>query len=362
MRIRIPHLYNVGAFMRHGLLLLILAATFLLQYCDDDVAEPGPVTHEFVWEVDTLFPDTFQYLGLAIWGTSETNVYVGGHESDHGGRKSLFRYDDTGWNPIDLWRFGLGTIEAISGIDSSNFIVVGDGGVRGHAGRYRNGVWDTLRLPRLRPSVCGVHMVSPTEIYICGVDGVLRHDGTNYTWIVDSSRSVFDSAKGYPFWPRDIRKGADGNVYVITSFNSDGGKYVFRMTMYREGQDTVIDESIWRSEAGLLKTGWCLRSVGMDLLTGNNSAYSVSDGGYTLIHAIDGFLFTGSDIGHNFFALTFKKVMHFNGHDWQDITPGSLRESKSTYPIKNALYLDNTLFLVTQNGYKTLIYRGKHIN
>jgi hypothetical protein len=153
MRTQIRYPLSSGIFIKNGIYILILAATLVLHSCDDEVVEPGPVSHDFVWEVDTLFQDTFQYLGLTIWGTSETNVYVGGHESDHGGRRSLFRYDGHTWSAIDLRRFGLVTIEAISGIDSSNFIVVGQGSRWGVAGRYRHGVWDTLRLPWLRPAV-----------------------------------------------------------------------------------------------------------------------------------------------------------------------------------------------------------------
>ena len=54
---------------------------------------------------------------------------------------------------------GLHTATAIDGIDSSHFVVVGDGGVRGAIARYRNGAWDTLRTPFLRPSVHSVDMV-----------------------------------------------------------------------------------------------------------------------------------------------------------------------------------------------------------
>jgi hypothetical protein len=174
---------------RLSISLLIFTVALALQFCDDEVTEPDPSSLDFVWEVDTLLPEAWQYIGLSIWGTSETNVYVGGHDSDRGGRQALHRYDGLKWNIINVRAVGLSTIESISGIDSSNFVIVGDGGRLVHAGRYRHGVWDTLRLPWLRPPVKNVHMVSPAEIYICGPDGVLRHDGTNYTWIVDSSKT-----------------------------------------------------------------------------------------------------------------------------------------------------------------------------
>jgi hypothetical protein len=340
--------------------LLVMTATLALSHCNDDAVEAGPVSHDFIWEVDTLFQETFQYHGITIWGTSETNVYVGGHESDYGGRKSLFRYDGAKWNAIDLRRFGLVTINAISGIDSSNFIVVGTGGRWGVAGRYRNGNWDTLRLPWLRTEVVGVHMVSPSEIYICGVDGVLRHDGNTHTWIVDSSRSVFDPTQPSPFWPLRVRKGSDGKLYFVAGLKLPDGGYVFRMTMYSDGLCTVIDESPWRTDRDVMKSRY-LRGIGHELLTGSNSVYSLSEGKYSLRHVIEGYFFTGADIRRNFFSSTRNKVMHFNGLDWHDVTPEGLGSASHRSPIEDALYLDGTLFLVTLHGYKTLIYRGKHI-
>jgi hypothetical protein len=59
---------------RLSIYLLILTAVLALQFCDDDVTEPDPSSLDFVWEVDTLLPEAWQYIGLSIWGTSETNV------------------------------------------------------------------------------------------------------------------------------------------------------------------------------------------------------------------------------------------------------------------------------------------------
>jgi hypothetical protein len=91
------------------------------------------------------------------------------------------------------------------------------------------------------------------------------------------------------------------------------------------------------------------------------SVYSLSEGKYSLRHVIDGYFFTGADIRRNFFSSTRNKVMHFNGLDWHDVTPEGLGSASHRFPIEDALYLDGTLFLVTLHGYKTLIYRGKHI-
>jgi hypothetical protein len=58
---------------------------------------------------------------------------------------------------------------------------------------------------------------------------------------------------------------------------------------------------------------------------------------------------------YNFFSVSYNTIMHFNGLDWRDVSPVGLGFSIDQFPIKDALYLDSTLFLVTQNGNKTLI-------
>jgi hypothetical protein len=347
---------------RLSISLLIFIVALALQFCDDEVVEPDPSSLDFVWEVDTLLPEAWQYIGLSIWGTSETNVYVGGHDSDGGGRQSLLRYDGLKWRVINVRSVGLSTIESISGIDSSNFVVVGDGGRLVHAGRYRHGVWDTLRLPWLRPPVMNVHMVSPTEIYFCGPDGVLRHDGTNYTWIVDSSKTDRIPFSAGPYVPTEIRKAPDGNVYWMTSYALTPPR--IQLDMYNGDSVITIDRSITDAGNPVQRSSRYLRRIGSKLVTGNGAAYSVLDGGMTFEHEVDGRLYAGTDVRSNLFAIQWEraKIQHYNGKGWKDIAPVEFRSIGGPLLIQDAIYLNTTLFVLVYsfNG-KTLVYKGRYM-
>jgi hypothetical protein len=325
--------------------------------CTDSVIEPRPVSHEFTWEIDTILPNAFQFIGRSIWGDRETNVYLVGHDSD--GHQSMLRWDGKKWNTIDLWRFGFNTIAQISGYDSSNIAIVGTGGRWGHIGVYKNGTWDTLRSPRLGPGLNSVHMVSPGEIYVAGLEGILKYNESGYQWIVDSTASQ-PGPTGPQFYPGDVRKGPDGMLYFTTYNTLDNGKNVLRLYMYDDAQVKLINESIeW--DTGRWNFGFYLRQVGDKLLSGTSSIYSVRRGVINKEHEVAGVFMTGTDPDRNLFAVSQKNVLHLNGVDWADITPIGVEISQLPFPIHDGVYIDSTLFLIVVEGNRTLIYRGSHI-
>jgi hypothetical protein len=337
--------------------ILFLAVVILVLSCTDSGTEPQPVSHDFQWEVDTILPNAFQFIGTSIWGSSDTNVYLVGHDSDGG--QSMLRWDGKKWNIIDLWRFGFNTIAQISGYDSSNIAIVGTGGVWGHIGLYRNGVWDTLKTPTFRPGLNSVHMVSPSEIYVAGVDGILKYDDAGYHWIVDSTASQ-PGSKGMPFYPGDIRKGPDGMLYFTTYNELENGKNVLRLYMYDGTQIKLLNESIeWDTEKW--NFGFYLRQVGDKLFSGTSKIYSVKNGVIKEEYDVPGVFMTGTDPDRNLFAVGQKKVLHLNGIDWVDVTPPGVTYSQPPFPIHDAVYIDNTLFLLVTEGNHTLIYRGSHL-
>jgi hypothetical protein len=228
-----------------------------------------------------------------------------------------------------------------------------------HAGRYRHGVWDTLRLPWLRPPVMNVHMVSPAEIYICGPDGVLRHDGTNYTWIVDSSKTDRVPFSAGPYVPTEIRKGADGNVYWMTSYALTPPR--IQLDMYDGDSVITIDRSITDAGNPVQRSSRYLRRIGSMLVTGNGAAYSVLDGGMTFEHEVDGRLYAGTDVRSNLFALKDKFIQHYDGRVWKDITPDGIRFANRFFPIIDSIYLDSMLFVLVYVNSKTLVYKGRYM-
>jgi hypothetical protein len=340
--------------MRTAILTLLVVLTIS---CTDSGIAPQPVSHDFTWEIDTILPNAFQFIGNSIWGSSDKNVYLVGHDSDGG--QSMLRWDGTKWNIIDLWQFGFNTIAQISGYDSSNIAIVGTGGVWGHVGLYRNGVWDTLRTPTLRPGINSVHMVSPNEIYVAGVDGVLKYDESGYHWIADSTASQ-PGPTGMPFYPGDIRKGPDGMLYYTTYSTLENGKNVLRLYMYDGKQAKLINESIeWDAEKW--NFGFYLRQVGNTILSGSSKIYSVQNGIIQKEYDVNGVVMTGTNLINNLFAVNRKQVLHLNGTDWADVTPIGVINSQQPFPIQDAFYINSTLFLMVVEGYHTLVYKGRHI-
>ncbi len=320
------------------------------------------MSHDFFWTADSVMPQYFQFRGIQLWGTSDSNVYLAAHNSDN--QVCVAHFNGHVWTGINMRGTGLHTATAIDGIDSSHFVVVGDGGVRGAIARYRNGAWDTLRTPFLRPSVHGVDMVSESEIYISCVDGILFHNGSDYRWIVDSTKSIADvGGYGYPFNPGDVIKGRDGCIYYTQSNTQRNGSTLFRMYCYNNGSIDIMEEFVDTGNNNSQRTNFWIRNVGMKILTGLHNIYSLSECNILLEHNHEGALMTGTDVSQNLFASTFNQLYHYNGVSWADITPDGINSNKNLFAIRDIVYIDRTIFMIVSfDGYHTIVYRGKHIN
>ncbi|MGH2567772.1 MAG: hypothetical protein ACRDGA_05490, partial [Bacteroidota bacterium] len=109
---------------------LFVAFVFLQFSCTDYGIEPIKDPRSYTWTIDTLaYPGSFQTAMRDIWGSSPTNVYVVGHNSDGFGK--MFHFDGQEWKPVGLNPIEGGTIEgpidlsAIHGFSRDNIWVVG---------------------------------------------------------------------------------------------------------------------------------------------------------------------------------------------------------------------------------------------
>jgi hypothetical protein len=258
-----------------------------------------------------------------------------------------------------MWELGFNTITDIDGVDSNTVAVVGDGGVRGAIGLYRNGKWDTLSVPNLRPSMHSVDIVSAYEIYIASVDGILKIDGDTYKWIVDSSASKYLPGSGYPFNPGDVIKGVDGKIYYTEYSELPGNPPALKMFMIDD--DGVVEKIsvVEYPTNDNVRVGFYMNIVGDMLLSGQSSIYSLYAGVATHEHDVAGVRFTGDDPRRNLYSVGKKSIWHYNGVDWANVTPEEVASSARMFPIRDAYFVDDVLFVcVTHDGYKTLIYRG----
>lgn len=361
MHLKIRERIGLNRALRPHAFIFPLFCTLVFLGCTEESPTTPQVSHEFRWEVDTIMPQSWQYIGKTLWGTSANNVYLGAFNSD--GHEALVRWDGKKWTPIDLWHFGLGrNITMIDGLDSSFFIAIGDGGLWGKAARYADGRWDTLRLPRTRPYFTCVDVVSRNEIYIGCVDGILKHDGTNWEWLLDSTDSEIQN--GFEFFPTSIRKAPDGNLYYVSQRDVTGLPRTKFLAMRRNKSFVVIDSfEIRGNYTGAERFGSYLCVIEGQLLTSQYGVYQLDNGVLSKRYIVPGDILGNANISGdrtNIFVAGGKTLLHFNGITWKDITPPSIIDLKRMTGIVSTFFIDKTIFVLSKddNG-KTIVYRGK---
>lgn len=204
--------------------MIAVSACFTFTHCSDDkptqppdtLKPPDTTSHEFVWEVDTLFFEgtsiPVYFKAKAFYIANDTNVFLVGYST--GGSEMCWHWNGKNWSVFNLSPYLGREVAGIDGIDSSFIVFLGyDPGVSKFTGimAYEDGVLHTIPLPNgNRPRTC-LEVVSRNEIYIGGVEGIQRFDGTEWTWMLDSTDS-----NGNEFYPQYIKKFDDGELEMVS--------------------------------------------------------------------------------------------------------------------------------------------------
>jgi hypothetical protein len=328
--------------------------------CTDSGTEPQPLSHEFVWQIDSIDPATFELYGETLWGTSENKVYMGAYHWSN--RKALFKYDGTSWTSRSLRDLAIHVITDIDGFDSSHFAVVGDGGRWGTVGIYADGRWDTISIPRLRPWITCVDYVSETEIYFGSVDGILKYDGDKTVFLIDSTDSELNEQGFFSFFPTSIRKGADGQLYYISMY-AENLRTVLSLFAYSDGYSVLIDSIDIQNPVTQGRIGRNLNVIDGAIVTGTDVLNEVRNASLSPLLPHAGGMVTGSLLNGNLFTVySGKTIYHYNGVSWADITPTEISNARRVAVVYDILYVDSTLFVVCQlDDNKTYVLRARNV-
>ncbi|MEJ7596279.1 MAG: hypothetical protein WKG01_00095 [Kofleriaceae bacterium] len=136
--------------------------------------DPGE-TGEPAWALLDEAPASW----MAVWGTSEHDVWVVGGRPALGSGPQLAHYDGEAWATIDpgMTGFDLWWVFGVPGSDTIYF-----GGSNGTILRYRAGVFEPMPTPGGTAIVFGIWGASDTDLWAVGSD-----NGVGFAWRCDGS-------------------------------------------------------------------------------------------------------------------------------------------------------------------------------
>ncbi|MDP2885187.1 MAG: hypothetical protein Q8P51_09240 [Ignavibacteria bacterium] len=293
-----------------------LAVTMELHGCKSNPVEAPPKNpREYTWTIDTIaYPGSYQTSMYDIWGSSPSDVYIVGYNSD--GNANAYHYDGKSWSALNTGFNGtvLTAIHAFSSRDvwisgarywarnDSSLIIHFDGSrwieslVSG--GRFLGAIWGS----------------NPNDIWAAGWAGTAAHfDGSAWTKFPMDLRDRYYDIDG--FTPKD--------VYLlgirVNDLNNPSANY-YLLQRYNGSAWSVMDSMSSASPV--------LRFGPYGLATYAGSLYSFGYGLHVLKGGqwhqeviasapIQGFC-ASSD--RNIFIVGQQSlVYHFNGEDWKEL-------------------------------------------
>jgi hypothetical protein len=121
-----------------------------------------------LWAPFTLAPPNLS----CVWGTSDTNVYIGGEGLLHLFDDKLTLETDAGLHPLGIYGFGSDNIYAVGTLGGSAFIVHSLG----------NGAWP-LQLTLGGGQLNAIWGSGQTDLYAVGTDPLIAHSSGDGKWI-----------------------------------------------------------------------------------------------------------------------------------------------------------------------------------
>ena len=382
--------------------LLIVSAFFLVHICCERDFSTLPMKknpRELSWSIDTLaYPGYNQTAMDDIWGSSATNVYVVGHNSDIGGK--MYHFDGKRWADVKLsamqggnivgafqlaaiYGFGPGDIWAVGDYDRLNpnpppyyiehySLVIHYNGKEwqqiktpeGLAIHFDGSQWNVVNVPK-ESELFSVWGISPDDIWMGGLDGTLFHfDGTS---VKKDSVPVSISEEVYrDYFFSEITGISSDEVYMLLTAwgNSSVPR---RYLLGRQADSWVVVDSTFFPELGLLwmSPSGTLYTAEWDNVykRQGNSWIDIAD--ETLKRSISVGDIGGTDdnnifvVGASGFEVDYGEAYHYNGVNWYHLE--DVRIANASF--NDVEVIDGEVFIVgtTTSGFpeKTLILHGK---
>jgi hypothetical protein len=362
---------------------LFLPLLLIFLHCEKDmtgitIEKPQPPDEptdprNYTWSVDTLaYPGSYQTDMARIWGSSPTDVYTIGHNSQN--RGLMWHFDGNRWRDVKLAPSQGGNIVGsidlageIYGSSANDIWVVGerlyqnpnpppnflDSSLIIH---YDGSAWREAPTKRQR-SLVSIGGEGP-RLWAGGFFGSLyRYEGQ--AWQRDSV--------DYPFPPHEflnilsIAGHPTAGVYMVVYIRLETQLYYYYLFKHENSHWTALDSTkygihfytdLWMSPSGQLY------AAGDALRLWNGSSWSTLWEEGTIINVY------GTDDQNIFLAaLTFEggKVFHYNGVDWQElenVTSSELffadvwTDGKETFVVGSTFYNPGSIL-------KSVVFHGE---
>ncbi len=340
-----------------GLMLLFIS-------CKDSAPEPSTITpgkRDYTWTRDTIqYPGSFQTTMESIYGTSDSNVYVVGHNEL--GRGKMYRYNGMFWQVVPLTIGEGGPITGgiqlteIHGSVANNIWAVGrENFLDPISGRvldsslviHFDGMqWRKAVVPR-STELWSVWVLSATSVWAGSSSGaILQLNGTVWT--------KYELGKQYFF--SSIAAISPNEVYVMGHVDDfavpvdSSGSFLFK---FDGAQWKKIDSVMRTPSAPPPHMGIAVYSFSGILYSAESNVYRRSGTSWTkLVDAQVGSVWQSSS--NNIIAVG-RAVWHFNGFDWQQYH----QFSGFSDPWYGCYTDGNEVFAVGNDNSKTFILHGK---
>ena len=316
----------------------------------------------YTWTVDTLsYAGSFQTLMTDIWASSPSNVYVVGF-NDQGGRGTMFRYDGTRWQEINLGSIIIGgiSLESIYGFAPNDVYAVGrriynnphpppnflDSSLIIH---FDGVQWSESVIQRggLLKDVWGV---SFTSIWTVGGNGT--------AYLFDGSRWERRRIRDDVFFQTITGRSAS-DVYAL-GYKLDVSPYdsIRSYVFHFDGQswqlrDSLIANTFPPVHSFGVADIWALSST--EVFSVGYGIFKKADNGWTKIFddntVVSGI---GGNASRNIFAVGVG-IYHFNGLNWY-----SYEQFRNFPGVILRVWVDtNEVFAVGHDGNRSYVFHGK---
>jgi hypothetical protein len=255
--------------------LFVLISLFLISGCSDEPSGPAPpapidsTTHEFTWEVDTVSPGQY-FQGNVLYGTSSTNVYLAGYSTHP--KEMSWHWNGEHWERFDISEQMGRDIVDIDGLGSEFISFIGrDPGNSGfdlpNIKIIDNGNIGSIDVPKGKRMRTCLHVAARDEIYLGGLDGIQRYNGTEWEWLLDSTDSVIDTY-GIRFSPLSIYRYPGGEIEFTSRRGRNPESEKTYLWRWMNGRFAVADSFAENeSDRHNIRFGYRFHDTGSEILS-----------------------------------------------------------------------------------------------
>jgi hypothetical protein len=322
---------------------------------------PKPGKREYVWTVDTItYPGSYQIGMRSIYGTSNDNIYIVGHNDQNRGK--MYRFDGHRWSPIVLTASeggpiqGAITLAAIDGRGPNDIWAVGEETYYDPLTRrisdssliiHYNGVqWAKAQIRHAR-RLQAVKAFDDGSVFAGGMYGSsYRYDGSQWHF-VSADTNIWFSGFGY-----------DGQNICGLAYTPGwlAGYYeIIYLLRWADPIWQIVDSvSITTSVSarfghlGMGSFGSTVYSVGYGVFQKIGSRWdriSSIAGTYGVVR--------GTRAEHVF--VVGDKVWHLNSENWQELQA----RGASTWGLSDVWCSEDEVFIVGSDALQSFVIHGK---